>query len=64
MSNTSPTKVSIDEALQYDKDALEAEIEKIELNIELFEKAIADERVRIDKNRQMIDIITIHQHKK
>lgn len=45
------------EAIQYDIDALKANIGKIEKNIKVFEEAIVDERQQMDRIRQMITVL-------
>lgn len=59
----SSTTVSTEEALQYEKESLENEIEKINANIALFEDTIKQERERIDRYRQMIMILDMHNKK-
>ena len=45
------------EAIQYDIDALRANIGKIEKNIKVFEEAISNEREQMERIRQMITVL-------
>ncbi len=56
--------VSVEEALQYDADSLEAAIEKCQANIKLFKDTIANEKNTIARYEKMIEIIKIHAVKK
>ncbi len=49
------------EALQYEKDALLAGIEKRKNNIKIFEEAITKEGEEIEREKEMIKIIELHQ---
>ncbi len=55
--------VTLAEALNYNKDALVNDIEKRKKNIEIFRKAIDDEEIAIDRNRQMIALIEANKSK-
>lgn len=57
--NNNQTKVSVEEALQYDADSLELAIEKCYANIKLFEDTIEKERETIGRYQQMIAIIEL-----
>ncbi|OGC54594.1 hypothetical protein A2797_01770 [candidate division WWE3 bacterium RIFCSPHIGHO2_01_FULL_48_15] len=52
------------EALQYEKDALLAGLEKRKQNIKVFEDAIAKEYEEIEREKEMIKIIELHQNVK
>jgi len=53
-----PTKpVTKEEALRYDKTALEADIARHQKNIELFQGEIAKEQIEINRLSQIIAII-------
>jgi hypothetical protein len=58
------TRVTVKEALRYNKQALIDEIDKIEANIKIFEDTIAQEKLRIDRNQQMINILEISEQSK
>ena len=45
------------EAIQYDIDALRANIGKIGKNIKVFEEAISNEREQMERIRQMITVL-------
>jgi len=47
------------EELQYDIDALKANIEKIKKNIGIFEEAIGKERKEIERLQGIIDILVL-----
>lgn len=53
--------VTKEEALQYEKDALLAHIEKRKANIKLFEDTIQKERDGIDRDKEMIRLIELHR---
>lgn len=52
------------EALQYEKDALLAGLEKRKTNIKIFEEVIAKEYEEIEREKEMIKIIELHQNVK
>ncbi|OGC61192.1 hypothetical protein A2890_01530 [candidate division WWE3 bacterium RIFCSPLOWO2_01_FULL_53_14] len=52
------------EALQYEKEALFAGLEKRKQNIKIFEEAIAKEHEEIEREKEMIKIIELHQNVK
>jgi len=54
-------EVTKEEALSYEKTALLAHIKKRQLNIDVFEKAIDDEREEIMREQQMVAIIEAHE---
>ncbi len=56
--------VTPEEALQYEKDALLAGIEKRKKNIKIFEDAITKELLEIEREKEMIRIIELHQNAK
>lgn len=64
MTGTKQPKVTPAEALQYDHDALLRENEKRKQNIEIFEKAIREEKEGIERNLQMVALIELHTKKK
>ena len=47
------------EELQYDIDALKANIEKIKKNIGIFEEAIGKERKEIERLQVIIDVLVL-----
>jgi len=52
------------EALQYEKDALLKGLEKRRQNIKIFEEAIVKEHEEIEREKEMIKIIELHQNVK
>lgn len=61
---TDLTPVTEEEALEYDMEALEAGVEKIKKNIEVFRQAIADEEAQISRYQEMIAIHKVHNRRK
>ena len=51
------TPVTKEEALRYDKDALETDVARRRKNIKLFQKEIAKEEAEIDRLFRIIEII-------
>jgi hypothetical protein len=54
-------QVSLDEALRYDKNALLAEIEKRKDNIKIFQDAIDNEEIEIERLKQMVVLIEANE---
>jgi predicted nucleic acid-binding Zn-ribbon protein len=54
-------KVTKEEALRYELEALEDNLDRIDHNIEIFEQAIRDERAQKERLQQMINLIELHQ---
>ena len=52
------------EALQYEREALLIGLEKRKNNIKIFEDAIAKEYAEIEREKDMIKIIELHQNVK
>jgi len=52
------------EAFKYEKNALIAGIEKRKDNIRIFEEAIAKENEEMEREKEMIKIIELHQKAK
>jgi len=52
------------EALKYERDALLTGIEKRKDNIRIFEEAIAKENEEMEREKEMIKIIELHQKAK
>lgn len=63
MTSTKQPEITPEEALRYDLDSLLRENEKRQQNIEIFKKAIREEKENIERNLQMVSLIELHSKK-